>query len=254
MKSVTADDGRILTPPTELKPLLKESFPAFSKLLGHVRFFYIANEIWDGHSSLIFNFNGEPLITIYLSDGCFQVCITDDNLFITQNTSLDRIYKKLKQVVPVRYHRPPEQLTINPDPDIFPCGYRCDLCLGSEDYKLSHNDNFAYMNWVCYHGCVTGVDIERPSADEAGIFRCSGCTQKNNKFCQCITCSKEKGYVNCVECGEYHSCDVYFGSHYTAQCNLGITAEEVTKLIIPYCMKERLDYYREQLKAGEKNE
>ena len=43
-----ADDGRILTPPKELEPLLKDSFPAFSKLLGHIRFFYNANEIWDG--------------------------------------------------------------------------------------------------------------------------------------------------------------------------------------------------------------
>ena len=50
-----ADDGRILTPPKELEPMLKDSFPAFSKLLGHIRFFYMADEIWDGKSSLIFD-------------------------------------------------------------------------------------------------------------------------------------------------------------------------------------------------------
>ncbi len=35
-----ADDGRILTPPKELEPQLKGAFPAFTKLLGHIRFFY----------------------------------------------------------------------------------------------------------------------------------------------------------------------------------------------------------------------
>jgi hypothetical protein len=36
-----ADDGRIMTPPSELQPLLKDAFPAFSKLLGHMRLFYM---------------------------------------------------------------------------------------------------------------------------------------------------------------------------------------------------------------------
>jgi hypothetical protein len=32
-----ADDGRVMTPPSELEPLLKDAFPAFSKLLGHMQ-------------------------------------------------------------------------------------------------------------------------------------------------------------------------------------------------------------------------
>ena len=59
MKHITADDGRILTPPKELKPLLKDAFSAFHKLLGHIRFFYIADEIWDGKTSLVFKTGGE---------------------------------------------------------------------------------------------------------------------------------------------------------------------------------------------------
>ena len=39
MYHIYADDGRILTSPKELEPLLKSSFTAFSKLIGHIRFF-----------------------------------------------------------------------------------------------------------------------------------------------------------------------------------------------------------------------
>ena len=253
MKHSTADDGRILTPPTELEPLLKGAFPAFSKLLGHIRFFYMADEIWDGKSSLVFRVGGEPLAAVILSDGSFNVLIAGEDFRIAEESMLDNVFAVLKKTAPLGYHRPSAQLTVNPDPNVFPCGYRCDLCLGSKEYddnNLSDSDNFAYMNWVCYHGCVPGIEIEHPPTGEIGVFRCSGCTQNNNKFCECNTCSEEKGVANCVECGDYHSCDVYRDSHYAGQCNLGITAEEVTKLVIPYCMTERLDFYQSQLNEG----
>ncbi|MCL2153814.1 MAG: hypothetical protein FWH57_12870 [Oscillospiraceae bacterium] len=69
MKIVTKDDGRILTPPKELEPLLKSSFNAFSKLLGHIRFFYVVDEIWDGKSSLVFKAGGEQVSAITLENG-----------------------------------------------------------------------------------------------------------------------------------------------------------------------------------------
>ena len=241
-----ANDGRILTPPKELELLLKGSFPAFIKLLGHIRFFYMADEIWDGKSSLVFCAKSEQLIALTLDNGFFSIHIGNEDFRIADETFLDTIFGKLKTIVPVDKHRPFEQITVNPDPDVFPCGYRCDLCLGYKCYNkidIQGNDNFAYLNWVCYHNCVPGIDIERPLASEKGkgIFRCPGCNKNRNKFCRSYTCSKEKGYSDCAECGEYHLCEVYRDSHYAGQCNLGITAEEVTKLIIPYCMKERLD-------------
>jgi len=64
VKNIIADDGRILTPPKELEPLLKDAFPAFYKLLGHMRWFYMADEIWDGKSSLVFNADGEHFAAI----------------------------------------------------------------------------------------------------------------------------------------------------------------------------------------------
>ena len=244
MYSFYADDGRILTPPKELEPLLKKSFSSFSKLLGHIRFFYIVDEIWDGVSLLTFNTDGKELISVTLADGIFNVHIANEDFKFSDKALSDNVFEVLKKIVPIGCHRSFEQLTAHPDPNVFPCGYRCDLCLGSKRYDendLSERDNFGYMNWVCYHGCVPSINVERWD----GEFVCSGCNKNRNKFCQSFTCSKEKGYVNCAECGGYYSCDVYRDSHYAGQCNLGITAEEVTKLVIPYCMKERLDVIRE---------
>lgn len=238
-----ADDGRVLTPPKELEPQLKGSFPAFSKLIGHIRFFYMADELWDGKTSLIFTSDSKQLAAIMLDDSVFYIHIADENFRIADETLLDDVFEALRRAVPIGMHRPFEQLTANPDPNQYPCGYRCDLCLGSrrhDEKDLSKRDNFGYMNWVCYHGCVPNIDVERWD----GEFVCKGCNRNNNKFCRSFTCSKEKGYANCAECGDYHSCEVYRDSHYAGQCNLGITSQEVTKLVIPYCMRERLDILR----------
>ncbi|MDR3120933.1 MAG: DUF3795 domain-containing protein [Clostridiales bacterium] len=99
------------------------------------------------------------------------------------------------------------------------------------------------MNWLCYHNCVPGVEVERFD----GVFNCPGCAETGQaNACRYFHCPTEKGYAHCAECGEYHSCDGYRGSHYPGQQNLGITAEEVTKLVIPYCDKERLDIFRSE--------
>ena len=250
MEHFTTDDGRLLTPPKELEPLLKGSFPAFSKLLGHIRFFYMTDENWDGKSSLTFTAEGSKLIAVTLSDGVFYVHIANENFKVADDSLLDNIFQVLKKAVHIAYRRPSEQLTANPNPNGYICGYRCDMCLGYQSYnetQITGNNNFVYMNWVCYNNCIP-EKIERPSSNEKGegIFCCSGCNLDRNKFCRSHSCSKEKGFANCAECGDYHSCDVYLDSHYAGQCNLGITAEEVTKLGIPYCMKERLDYFRSQ--------
>ena len=247
MYSFYADDGRILTPPKELVSLLKDSFPAFLKVLGHIRFFYMADEIWDGISLLVFKSKDNHLATIMLHNGFFNIHISTKKLRIDDEALIKYVFEILKQAN-TPFLRPLEQRTAHPDPNVFACGYRCDLCLGYQCYnknEFSESDHFAYLNWVCYHNCVPGIEIEKPPANDKGIFRCSGCNKNRNKFCRSYICSREKGFVNCAECGAYHSCDVYKGSHYAAQCNLGITAEEITKLVIPYCMKERLDQIRD---------
>jgi len=242
-----AEDGRILTPPKELEPRLKGAFPAFSKLLGHVRFNYVADEIWDGKSSLAFSADGEQVAAVTLGKGAFDVHIADEHFRIVDETLLDAVFEALKKA-PAGCHRPFEQRTISG----CPCGRRCDLCLGSKEYSedgsFSAGDNFCYMDWLCYNK----VCCNTKRSD--GVFKCPGCEairtakgcygEKDWNGCKFFICLTEKGHANCAECGEYHSCDALRDCHYPGQCNLGITAEEVTKLVIPYAQKERLDTFR----------
>ncbi len=244
-----ADDGRIMTPPKELEPLLKGSFTAFSKLIGHIRFHYITDEIWDGKSSLVFIADKESLAAFTLSDGVFNVHIVDKDFRIADETLLDTVFEKLEKTVPSEHHRPFEQLTMNfDDPTKFPCGYRCDMCLLNKkqnETDFSASRKFGYLNWLCYRDCVPGIDIKRPDPNSQKDWCCPGCISSPwKKECKYYNCPTKKGKSGCLECGEFHSCDVQSDGHYSGQCSLGMTAEEVTKLVIPYCMKERFDIYR----------
>ncbi len=244
-----ADDGRILTPPKELEPQLKGAFPAFSTLLGHIRFFYMADEIWDGKSSLVFIADDERLAAVTLDDGFFHMQIAHDGFLITDETPLENVFEALRETASSARRRPFEQLTVNRnDPDEYPCGYRCDMCLVNKKYNqndLSGSEKFGVLNWVCYHECVPNVNVER---SDHNTFVCPGCeASREKRNCRYYYCPTEKGYANCVECGEYHTCDVHRNSHYPGQCNLGITAREVTELVIPYCVKERLDTLRKKM-------
>ena len=234
-----ADDGRILTPPKKLEPRLKGAFPAFSKLLGHIRFNYVADEIWDGKASLSFRADGEPLAALTLGKGAFDVRIAGESCRITDETQLDAVFEALGKTTSPSQRRPFAQRTVHG----CPCGRRCDLCLGNK------NENFGYMNWVCYHNCI---DVKVKRFD--GKFDCPGCEAITGtkvcvegwNGCKYYACLKEKGCENCAQCGEYPSCDAFRDCHYPGQCNLGITAEEITKLVIPYAMKERLDTVRKE--------
>jgi hypothetical protein len=241
MNHIHADDGRILTPPKELNPLLKGAFPAFYKVLGHIRFFYTVDEIWGGESSLVFKTGEKVLAAITLDDGAFSINIAGDDYQIADEALLETVYGALRKNATLGQRRPLEQLTINPN-DI-PCGHRCDLCLGSKNSNpnnFSPSENFGYINWLCYRGCVPGIDVERFD----GVWNCPGCaeTRKTN-VCRLSSCRKAMEETDCAKCGEYRSCDTFSDCHYPGQCNLGLTAEEVTSLVIPYCARERLDFY-----------
>ena len=152
-----ADDGRILTPPKELKPLLKDSYYAFHKLLGHIRFFYVADEIWDGKAALVFRANDEQLATITLDEGKFYVGIADDNFDICDVLALDIIFKALNKTATAGIRRPTEQLTANLEET--PSGIRCDMCL----LYSSHNKDdfegcrkFPILDRNCYYGVNEG--------------------------------------------------------------------------------------------------
>lgn len=248
MKHFTADDGRILTPPKELEPLLKGSFPAFFNLLGHIRFFYVADEIWDGNTSLIFKTNGKQLAAITLEDSAFVVNIADDQFRIVDESSLDNIFDLLNKTAFSNQRRPADQLSV--DLEEYPNGIRCDLCLlykeNNIDNDFAGNRKFPVMDRHCYYGVNEGW-----GETEFSTWTCNG---KDGCFTKTYACIEKNGFKNCFDCGEYETCDQCGVGHNPGECNLGITAEEVTNLIIPYCDVERLDYFRSQLKAGDKDE
>ena len=245
MKHHYADDGRILTPPSELEPQLRKAFPAFIILLGHIRFFYIADELWDGESLLTFIADDDHLADVTFQRDAFRVYIANEDFLITDESMLDTIILALKKNVPPSQTRPVEQRTVNlNDPDEYHCGYRCDMCLVNEKHRENEepgSQKFDYMNWLCYHNCVPNISVERYTCDKNW---CPGCKSKRNE-CGYFICPTEKGYANCAECGDYRFCDVHCNSHYPGQCNLGLTASEVTSLVIPYSIKERLDTLRD---------
>jgi hypothetical protein len=234
-----ADDGRILTPPKELKPLLKDSFAAFFKLIGHIRFFYVADEIWDGKASIIFIADGEQLAGITLDDGNFHINITNDDFQIFDESTLDIVFEALSKTTTVSQRRPAEQLTVNLNE--YPSGIRCDMCLcykTNNENDFSGKKEFAVMDRNCYYGVEEGWG---DGGYSPAICEGTWCYTKT------YTCLEKKGFKNCLDCGEYHSCTDCGVGHNPGECNLGITAEEITKLIIPFCEIERLDYMKQNV-------
>ena len=232
-----SDDGRVLTPPKELEPQLRGAYSAFYKLLGHIRFFYAADEIWDGKASLAFCAGGEPLTAITLEEGAFSINIAKENVRIVDESGLNAVFRLLENAASFNQRRPAEQLSV--DLAEYPNGIRCDLCL----IEKRHNENdyegcrkFAVMDHNCYYGVKDGWG--------KGVFSPSYCEGKQGCYTKTYACLSKKGVSDCLACGEYHSCDACGVGHHPGECNLGITAEEVTHLIIPYCEVERLDLLR----------
>ncbi|GHU83483.1 hypothetical protein AGMMS50284_7120 [Clostridia bacterium] len=247
MKHIQADDGRILTPPKELKPLLKGAFPAFIALLGHIRFFYVADELWDGKASLIFQNGSNRLAAVKLDDGAFRVHIADKDFRVIDESLLDTIYEALQNAATENMRRPKEQLSVNLDE--YPNGVRCDLCQlykGNNINALSGCEDFRIMDHHCYYGVEEGWGERKNSVDSSWI-----CGGLQGCYAKTFACLEVKGVKNCFECGEYRTCEDCGVGHTPGQCNLGITAEEVTKLIIPYCEVERLDYWKMEMKNDE---
>lgn len=241
MKYLHADDGRILTPPKELKPLLRGAFPAFHNFVGLIRFLYIADEIWDGKTSLVFKTADELLTEVTLDDGAFHINIAGKIFRITDETELDMVYEVLKKSSTEKQRRPFDQLT--PHLDKYPCGIRCDMCAVNKinnENDFAGSEKFHTMDWHCYH---PEYGEERQDFTKAV---CQGCVSRK-EICSTHICLEEKEIRNCFECGEFRTCNHCGVGHNPGECNLGITAEEVTNLIIPYCEVERLDLIRRDI-------
>jgi hypothetical protein len=98
------------------------------------------------------------------------------------------------------------------------CGNRCDLCalyISNNENSKADNKLFHELDWKAYH-------IEGEKRADYTSITCKGCGGMCSGTIECI---KNKGYD-------------------PGKCNLGLSADEVTRIIIPYVGKERYEWAR----------
>ena len=239
---------------------------AWTDLLGRIRVSYKTDELWDGNDELKFRCSGRTLITLYVREGYFTVLliygkaeretfeavISDfsqvlQDLYRNSHTYHDGKWMSLdvrdSSVVPdlirmlaikKKPNRKKEDLT---DAVVGCCGNRCDQCLlYVKNGGIESRNLFAEGDHKCY------CREDEPMHDYTGI-NCQGC----HVGCAVVQCAKSRGYVTCADCNAV-PCAVD-SNNFTipGRCNVGLTAEDVTRFVLPYCGRERFARYGDTL-------
>ena len=254
----------IYTNPGVFKEKLNGSFNAFMDLLRFIRVNYIMDELWDGKEELKFQRSGKTLIALCIKDNCFNallvfgkaeraifdevrggfskfICDYYDNshtyhdgkwmfIDIMNGTYLNDIFEMLK--IKKKANRKIDISKV----EFAQCGQRCDQCLlyVKNNENSQGNLDFHERDWICYHS----DDEER--TDYTNIT-CAGCCAKNNDSCPEKICLHEKRYTICLQCNEYSICKINSHDFDPARCNLGLSADDITKAIMPYYANFWLD-------------
>lgn len=256
---------------------LGKSKEAWERLIGYIRFHYVMDEFWDSgkpesayHNELKFKRGGKTLVTLYVRDGYFKVNLVfgkaerikfeeqkadfsdtickiynDTNslhdgkwlwIDIYDTTLIDDIIKML----PIKRKPNRKEAIIGDSPLMGRCGNRCDLCLlNSKNNETAKGSAiFSEGDWKVYHN----DDEERVDYSK---HICSGC----HDDCNIVKCVIEKGIDSCIQC-DYHNCK-YDENNFTnpGKCNLGLSADDVTNVVIPYCGRERFDWLKNHTKS-----
>ena len=245
---------------------LSKSADAFVKIVGFIRTYYVMDEFWDGKDELKFRRSGKTLVTIYIKDGFFTVLLIfgkkerekfeqssynfsdtikhyyDDSktyhdgkwMFINIHDS--SIVEDIINML--RIKKNPNRKEDLSKAKMGKCGYRCDLCLlyiGNNE-ATKGNVLFHEGDWKCYHNHHTEERVDYSN------HICNGCRAD----CSVVQCVTEKGLNNCGEC-DYKNCPTGKDAHTNpGRCNLGLSADDVTQLIIPYSNWERFDKMKER--------
>ncbi|GHV15738.1 hypothetical protein FACS189493_0030 [Spirochaetia bacterium] len=251
----------------EISTALGKSVDAFIKIIGRIRVNYIMDEIFDVNNELKFRQSGKTLVTFYIKDGMFTVliifgkeeCIKFENEYNNFSKYINDYYKNSKtyhdgkwmfiDVVDDRYvddiigliemkkksNRKKEHLDKG---NLGKCGNRCDLCLlyvaNNKDGKQGWFE-FQEGDWKCYHN----GDIKNQT--DYSKYICKGC----HSDCEVVKCVLKKGIENCQECN-YNLCNIN-ANNFTnpGRCNIGLSAEDITKFVLPYWGKERFDQMKQ---------
>jgi hypothetical protein len=250
----------------EISTVLGKSVDAFIKIIGYIRVNYVMDEYFDGKDELKFRRSGKTLVTFYIKDGMFTVLLIfgkDERTKFENETKkyskyINDYYKNSKNfhdgkwmfidIVDDKYtddiialinikkklNRKEGNFDIA---SLGKCGNRCDLCLlFVENNKDEKNGRFEFQkgDWKCYHS-----DDEGNQMDYSKII-CTGC----HSDCGVVKCVTEKGFKNCIEC-DYQKCAIKENNFTNpGRCNIGLSADDVTKFIMPYWGKERFEKMR----------
>lgn len=235
--------------------LLGAAAPVLSELVGRIRMEYAVDEIFDGKDEVKFRRGGKTLVTLYLHEGYFTFLLIfgkeerekfenrraefsadfgalydaartyHDGKWLFYDVRADGNVEMLMRLLHIkkRPNRKPEKLA---GAVISLCGNRCDLCPLHKDHF--DPEAFTVGEKHCY------FSAEEPAVDHSA-HACPGCISE--KQCGYRKCAEEKGLSSCGECDFEHCTTEHFTE--PGRCNLGITADEVSRFILPYCGKER---------------
>jgi hypothetical protein len=254
---------RIYTPPVELEPVLRNSYRAFLDLIRFIRVNYCVDEIWNGKDELKIKLSSKTLTTICIKDGFFNVLMifgkaereqfnsTRDSfsqyirnyydnsrtyhdgkwmfIDINDHTYLDDMYHLLK--IKKKPNRKTEDLS---KADIGCCGNRCDLCLLNirNNADKGGSREFHQLDWICNHS-------EGEERVDYTNVTCAGCRSKPLDACPVKICLTQKEYQSCSSCN-FQECFTNLLNIDPAKCNLGLSADDITKAVMPYYAKWRL--------------
>lgn len=205
------------------------------KLVGYIREYYCMNELWNG-KELTFCANGELLLKIVISFGIVSVHLFDyDNknsiIELTELSSVDETIQMINLKLSANRALPVEAAII------APCGSRCDLCLfytGNID-KHDRRD-FLSLGFAKVYG--DNVDFT--------TSKCGGCFPRRtepllDEKCKCANCAEEKGVTWCPSCAKIKNCpDFKTGIIEIGAAIPGLSADEVTHILLPYWTKSRI--------------
>jgi hypothetical protein len=258
----------ILTSPGDFETLLGEAYPAFIRLVGYIRVHYVMDEIWNGTNNLKFKKGGKSLVALELKEGKFNALVIygkveceafeqqrgEFSSYIQGYYDNSRVYhdgkwmfidvtnmEQAEEIIRMLHikKKPNRKASMLSLEGAGKCGNRCDLCalyISNNENGKADNKLFHELDWKAYH-------IEGEKRADYTSITCKGCCGMCSGTIECI---KNKGYDHCGQC-DFRHCTAegeHIHGYDPGKCNLGLSADEVTRIIIPYIGKERYEWAR----------
>lgn len=255
----------IYTNPMNFKEKLGATFDSFMNLIRFVRTNYIMDELWDGKEVLKFRKSGKTLVSISINENSFNTLIVfgkaeravfdtarnnfsenicnyydnsgtyHDGKWMFINVESDTDINEIIELIKIK-KKPNRKINMK-NAEFGQCGQRCDQCLLYVNNNETEHGNIVFheKDWICYHS----KDEER--VDYTNTI-CPGCHQKPVDSCPAKICLQKKELCNCLQCHNYSNCKNH--DFDPALCNLGLSAEDITRAVLPYYSNYWLDHQK----------